>query len=281
MARVWTPGPLALRHIEAVTSISPGDFWADSQRAELYADLRAAGSLAAAVGQVAATLGLDVGEMSSTAHHPLEVELEAVPQHHRHPLEITCAREHRSFTIRGRGRGVWLIGGSTSELEEVVGAAALWRSGARLAEFRSAFPWTRVSELAFAHERGPADAVAVQWSHVDAQMRGSMDGEPFDRGIRLVEAAYAEPRLRQLFPYLSHWVLGLSRCTGYPFTTDIPWIGYAPSGDGYEVRRHGWGWDETERVLAAAATAEEAVALVVDRLPEGTGPAVAGTCDDL
>jgi len=269
------PGPLALRQTKSVTSSE--QFWAGMQHPELYADLRAAGSLAAALEQVAATLRFDVGEIIGSDRQPLQAELGGAPPLHRRPISVTSAAQVRSFTMNGWSRGVYVMSGSTPEVEELVRAAALWRSGAPLAELQSACPWLKIGELAFAHERGPADAVAVQWS----QVRARMEDEALERGIRLVEAAYSEPRLRQLYPYLSHWVLGLSRCTGFPFTDDIPWIGYSPSGDGYEVRRHGWGWSDTERVLAEAATAEEAVALLVGYLPEGTGPAVAGTCDDL
>ncbi|WP_370377651.1 DUF6193 family natural product biosynthesis protein [Catenulispora sp. GAS73] len=81
----------------------------------------------------------------------------------------------------------------------------------------------------------------------------------------------------QLLPYTSHWVLCFSRCTGNPYTYDVPCIDYVEGH--YRVRWPGWG--DTTRVLGEAATAEKAVALVVAHLPEGTGPAVTGTADEL
>ena len=48
---------------------------------------------------------------------------------------------------------------------------------------------------------------------------------------------------------------------------------------GYQVRRPGWGG--STRAIGGPVTAEEAVALVVANLPEGTGAAVAGTADEL
>jgi Family of unknown function (DUF6193) len=263
-----------------VTSTASEHGWANLRHPELYTDLQAAGSLSAALGQVAAELGLDVGDIRPNRHHPLLfADIGGAPQSHRAPITITCAAPIRSFMIDGWSRGAHLISGGTTDLRELVRAAAMWRTGAALAEIRRACPWIEVSELAFAHERGPADAVAVQWEHVRAQMREPMGDQPFELGIRVADAAYAEPRLRRLFPYTSHWVLCFSRCTGSPFTYDVPCIGYVLSEECYQVRWPGWGDDPV--VLGQAATAEEAVALVVANLPEGSGPAVAGTRDEV
>jgi hypothetical protein len=92
---------------------------------------------------------------------------------------------------------------------------------------------------------------------------------------RLVEAAYAEPKLRQLFPFTSLRALLFSQCTDYPYTWDIPLI--EPRGDGrYLVMA-------ADRVTSLGETdgAAEAVALVVAHLPADVGPAVAGSADDV
>jgi hypothetical protein len=44
--------------------------------------------------------------------------------------------------------------------------------------------------------------------------RGMSNGGP-DGFEELLEAAYAEPKLRQLYPLSSHWTLHFSRSTGY------------------------------------------------------------------
>ncbi|MEU4220785.1 DUF6193 family natural product biosynthesis protein [Actinoplanes sp. NPDC026623] len=95
----------------------------------------------------------------------------------------------------------------------------------------------------------------------------------------LIEAAYAEPRLRALFPFHSHRSLNFSRCTGFPYTHDVPVI--TPVAGRYRVT----GW-ETRSPRGPADIGEtgdprDAVALVVANLPPGCGPAVAGTADDL
>ncbi|MEV0263874.1 DUF6193 family natural product biosynthesis protein [Streptomyces sp. NPDC050617] len=91
----------------------------------------------------------------------------------------------------------------------------------------------------------------------------------------LLEAAYAEPRLRQLFPWTGMGELHFSRCTEWDWTSDIPYI--QPAADNsYWVS----GPLRTQTV-GPAATPEEAVAMVVERLPPGSGPAFAGTPEEL
>ncbi|MEU1893136.1 DUF6193 family natural product biosynthesis protein [Streptomyces pristinaespiralis] len=89
----------------------------------------------------------------------------------------------------------------------------------------------------------------------------------------MVRAAYAEPRLRQLFPMVSHGVLFLSRCTKFP-AAHVPAV-YRKVEGGYTVIAHGVG------SIGEVDTLAEAFALVVANLPEGCGPAVIGTADDV
>jgi hypothetical protein len=91
----------------------------------------------------------------------------------------------------------------------------------------------------------------------------------------LLEAAYAEPRLRQLFAWTGMGELHLSRCTEQRWTWDIPHIQPAAGGT-YWVS----GPLRSESV-GPAATAQEAIAMVVERLPAGYGPAFVGTPEEL
>ncbi|WP_198653714.1 DUF6193 family natural product biosynthesis protein [Actinocorallia populi] len=90
----------------------------------------------------------------------------------------------------------------------------------------------------------------------------------------LIDAAYAEPRLRELFPWTGMGELHFSRCTGKRWTWDIPYIG--PAKDGYRVE----GLLRTE-TIGPAADAAQAVAMVVERLPANCGPAFIGTPEEL
>ena len=117
------------------------------------------------------------------------------------------------------------------------------------------------------HEESSPDAVVeAGWQRVrdDGRVRAE-----------LLDAAYAEPRLRQLFPWTGMGELHFSRCTEPRWTWDIPYIQPA-AGRTYWVS----GPLRTESI-GPAATAREAVVMVVDRLPPGCGPAFVGTPEEL
>ncbi|WP_223179123.1 DUF6193 family natural product biosynthesis protein [Streptomyces spongiicola] len=126
------------------------------------------------------------------------------------------------------------------------------------------------------------DIVEAQWQRLlttagEPELpAGTPPLEPF---LTLVRAAYAEPLLRQLYPWTSHWRLGFSRCTAFPFTMDIPLV-YGCSVGGYRVEQPKSGPYDTEWI-GDTSTAQEAVAMVVERLPPGCGPAFIGTTEDL
>ncbi|WP_433546826.1 DUF6193 family natural product biosynthesis protein [Streptomyces sp. CA-294286] len=96
----------------------------------------------------------------------------------------------------------------------------------------------------------------------------------------LVAAAYAEPRLRQLFPWTGMWELHFSRCTEFPWTWDVPYIGPRSAGASHAGPFSVEGPSRSERV-GEAATARQAVAMVVERLPADCGPAFVGTAHEL
>ncbi|MER5306321.1 DUF6193 family natural product biosynthesis protein [Streptomyces sp. NPDC002773] len=114
-----------------------------------------------------------------------------------------------------------------------------------------------------------AEIVAAQWRTVLSYGPEVIEPE-------MVRAAFAQPRLRQLFPGVSHGILLLSRCVGYPHSRDVPAV-YPLRGGGYEVTNRAG----AEEVHGRFATAGEAFAEVAAHLPEGCGPAVLGTVHDL
>lgn len=87
-------------------STTPEDGWVKLTRPELYADLQVAGSLAAALEQVAAELRLDVGVVGPGSWgRLLSARIGAAPELHRGALEITSAALTRSFAFSGWSRG--------------------------------------------------------------------------------------------------------------------------------------------------------------------------------
>lgn len=235
----------------------------------LYPDLAAAGSLAAALELVAANLGVDVVTVPGDWGPDVSAGIAAaVPE--RRPLSVHIGAESRWFGVSGRSRGVELITGATSDLRDVVRAGMAWGEGRGLRELRSLLPFLHFTELAEAHERGPAAAVEVKWRLMRQE---AADAPDFPQFGLLVEEAHAEPRLRQLYPFSSHWTLGFNARTGVPC---LPEVAIVPSYEGspHRVQRFPHGG-----VIAEAATVQEAVALAVAHLPADLGPATAGTAE--
>ncbi|KPI15700.1 hypothetical protein OK074_2145 [Actinobacteria bacterium OK074] len=115
--------------------------------------------------------------------------------------------------------------------------------------------------------------VEAQWRKLLATADGPdwlVEGFP-----RLVRAAYAEPRLRQLYPWTGMWELHFSRCTQWRHTWDIPYAS-PRQGGGYRVDGPG-----RSQHVGEVDTADEAMAMVVARLPPGCGPAFTGNALEL
>ncbi|GKQ41781.1 DUF6193 family natural product biosynthesis protein [Streptomyces sp. A012304] len=180
-------------------------------------------------------------------------------------LQISLGGARRVFLARIWSRGVELAGGKSEDLDEVIAAASLWASGARLRELGARYPFMEIGEISEAYEEGRE--VEAKW----ALLLRSDQAE----ARRLAEEALRFPKLAGLFPYLSHHDLLLSRTTGYPFTRDAPCIRPLLSG-GYVVM-----WPETMETIATVESPRQAVEIVNAALPEQYGPAVPGTADDL
>jgi hypothetical protein len=238
---------------------------------DLYSDLITAGSLAAALNEVAVDLGINLTAVPGNWADPTVSAGIATSVPDREPLHVVIGAEERVFILSGWSRGVQLITGSTSDLRDVVNAGAAWGDGTGLQEMRELLPFLRYSELAEAHERGPAHAVDVQW-------KGLLERPPHNRASfrSLVEAAHAEPRLRQLYPFTSMWTLCFSGCTGFPYAVKAAIV---PLDDGrYGV--HGPAKAVRGDIVGEADTPQGAVALAVAHLPTGLGPAIAGSNPD-
>lgn len=177
--------------------------------------------------------------------------------------------QDRCFVMNFWGRGVLMAKGTTTSLNEAATATGVWQSGANLEDLRSACPFVHYGPLAAAHERGTA--VEAMWTIYRRTAAAHVDHD-------LIEAAYAQPQLRVLFPFHSHRSLHFSRCTGFPYTHDVPAI--IPVAGKYCVK-----WKSRSphgpADIGEAYNPRDAVALVVAHLPPRAVEAVVGTADDL
>jgi hypothetical protein len=230
---------------------------------DLYPEVAAAGSLAAALDAVAARHGLSLRTVRALEPSPLTSA--GVPSESpvRDDLGVIASTGERHLNFEGWGQGIQLIVGNTDDLVEVVRTAHLWRAGTPLHDIRRSLPFVVLTRRGEVAEQGPAEVVAAEW-----QWLRQRTGETANH-MALIEAAYNEPRLRQLYPYTSHSVLNFSTTTGYPFSPSPVSLTAHSSPPNFQV----WG---RRQVLGETATATEAVALAVAHLPADLGPAVAG-----
>ncbi|MFI8100411.1 DUF6193 family natural product biosynthesis protein [Streptomyces sp. NPDC086023] len=120
----------------------------------------------------------------------------------------------------------------------------------------------------------PPRAVEARWQQLILTWQRQRDdhevrapGSPFPDIVALLEAARAEPRLRELFPFTSDHTLRLSTSTTFPYDVQAPAVDPLPDGR-FRVCEA-----RSSRVIGYAASADEAVRLVTANLPEGLGPA--------
>jgi hypothetical protein len=244
----------------------------DAQFADLYPEVAAVGSLAAALEAAAARGGRSLGAVPpAPPDTPLHSATVPSLTGWRDNLSVSAIGAQRCYRIGGWGLGMCLIVGDTDDLGEVVEAAYGWRTGVPLHDLRRSVPFVRLTHRGEVVEQGPAAVVTAEWRMV--RQRAEEGDHPRHR--ELVETAYREPKLRQLYPYTTHQVLSFSTTTGYPFSpSPVSLTAWGPSTSFYRV------WVAGGVAVGDVSTAEDAVALAVMHLPADIGPASAGSYAD-
>jgi hypothetical protein len=179
--------------------------------------------------------------------------------------QVYVAAEERLFIFDFWARGVYLAKGQTPRLDETARAIDKWvTSSCSTADLATAFRFVVVEPKAAAYERG---------EEVEDRWRSYISEIAFPELAPFVEATSRRPQLRYLFPYTSMNTFCFSRCTGYPFTLDTPFVRPVKESR-YEVL-------SASGVVLGRGDAEAAAELVVVNFPPGCGQAAPGTADDL
>ncbi len=135
--------------------------------------------------------------------------------------------------------------------------------------------------MAAARSHGPADAVEAQWQSLRLSWQWRQEvhqirspGSPYPGIVPLLEASAAQPRLRRLYPFASHFTLLFSSSTSYPWTVQAGSIEPLHNGR-FKVRRR-----DPFAMIGEVGTAEEAVRLVLELLPIDSEPVITACADD-
>ncbi|WP_327039684.1 DUF6193 family natural product biosynthesis protein [Micromonospora maris] len=239
--------------------------------AVLYPEVAAAGSLAAALRVVAARQGLSL-PVPVTASSSLYGAGVPTIVEHREALEVSASRVERRWFICGRERdlGLALVEGNTVDLAQVVRAAQAWHDGASLTEIPEAAPFVKLTGRFEVPDRDPARLVESEWRHLRREA-AEVDWPEYSA---LIESAYAEPRLRQLYPFTSHWSLRFSTTTRPRLSHDVLVCLHPGQGKDFTITMGYMGQE-----IGKTATAEEAVSLAVSNLPADLPPVRYGSAE--
>ncbi|MET8845923.1 DUF6193 family natural product biosynthesis protein [Amycolatopsis sp. NPDC004625] len=184
---------------------------------------------------------------------PLE-ELESWPGRNvvlRSPersVDVSLGSAERVFLLQFWLRGAHVASGRTADLAAAAQAARDWAAGATTAAMSAGWPFAEFGAWAQACERG--EGIDFTWR----QFHARRDEVPQLRPLsRFIELAVDEPRLRALFPFTSHAMLGFRRTPGRGPALGV-WV--APARGGFEVRG-------PDRAAVPVPDAEAAVARVL------------------
>lgn len=236
--------------------------------AELYPEVATAGSLAAALRLVAAAQGLSF-PVREAQGDPMRAALVPTTLAHRRELEVGASHVERRWFVRARERDqdLSLLGGDTEDLSGIVRAAHAWHDGAPLDEIAEVAPFLRLTGRFEVPDGDPVLLAESEWWYLRAH--AAEEGTPEYRA--LIEAAYAEPVLRRLYPFTSHWALRFSTTTRPALSHEVAVCLFAGREHDYSARMNYLG-----PVVGRAATAQELVALAVRHVPAGLGPVRSG-----
>jgi Family of unknown function (DUF6193) len=231
----------------------------------LYPDIASQGSLAAALEVAAKQLALEIPVTSATDDKLLSASVESrLP--HRHPLRVRARNRERTWSISGRDsfQDLALVDGQTDDLSEIARAAYAWHTGAALEEIRRDTPFVHLTGRFEVPDRDPVRLAAAEWECLRTEARELVwDWAPAYHA--LIEAAYAQPALRKLYPFTSHWALRFATSASRQITDSVGPIVIAHSAGRYSVRAD-LAADES---LAEATSAPEVIAATMRFMPAG------------
>jgi hypothetical protein len=228
--------------------------------AVLYPDVAERESLAATLQAMAADQDLSLS-MVATDSDPLRHATAPSIVPHREALFVAAWHFERRWWVSGSANNGMLVSGVTDDLSHVPAVVHAWAEGATLSEIDQAASFDLLTGRSEVPDDNLAGVIGAEWQFMlkDAQRSDWPEYQT------LIEAAYAEPKLRRLYPYTSHWALSFSAIP-YPFTSSFVSLAASRGGD-YTIRES---WSGP--ALAQVPTPAQAIAIAVDRLPEGLDP---------
>lgn len=233
---------------------------------EFYPEIAKAGNLKAALNNEFETINSKLavsenGNMDMIPFSYAHVELE------NKFSQVYIAVEKKLYLPDFWKEGVCLAHGGINDIRLLATSLDCWLTrDIKISELAGQFNFIKLNPKALAFEDG--DEIKYTWN--------SLLNDPDHSELHpFIQIAIEDEILGKLFPFTSLSRLCFSRCTGYPYTYDLPIVCPVWGKDNiFEVRL-------LDSSLIGTGNAKEALEIIKNIIPTNMGPAVKGTADDL
>jgi hypothetical protein len=231
-----------------------------------YPEIKKAGSLVKAI-QYELNLinsGLTVQNINEESSHPLTNV--AIINYNKF-VEVGVFKSVKTYSLSFSRNGTCIASGHTTNIKELVSATEVWlNQDIKTLDFTRNFEFVGALDHASAFDNGTE--IEYYWN--------KCFNEPYlqESGIAdFIAEALKHKRIQNLFPFMSMDCLCLSRCTGYPYTTDIPAI-IALGKKEYRIV-------DMEQKTIFEGQLDNALEVLLGHIPENVGRAKSCTAEDL
>ncbi|MDF2706818.1 MAG: hypothetical protein K0R62_2470 [Nonomuraea muscovyensis] len=133
-----------------------------------------------------------------------------------------------------------------------------WAEGAGLDEIGQGASFDLLTGRFEVPDKNSVGVIASEWQWL---LKDAVDAD-WPQYQALIESAHAEPKLRRLYPFTSHWALSFSSTPDSPFSPPFVSIDSPRGTADYTIRER---WNGP--ALTYVTTPAEAIAIAVDRIP--------------
>jgi len=180
--------------------------------------------------------------------------------------QIFIAKYKRTFSVDYWKQGVCLAHSSIGNKRNVALSINEWIiNNNNIKEFTEKYPFVIFNDIAEDFENN--NEVDYSWKKYLKEIPKS---HPELKDF--VFESYKNNKIKKLFPYMSLNNFCFSRCTGYPYTTDCPYV-YVENGIIIIKNRKG--------KILGKGNVEESIKIILDNIPDDFSFAVKGIADEL
>ena len=180
--------------------------------------------------------------------------------------QILLAKNKRVFLVDYWKQGILLANSGIGNKRNAALSINEWlMKDNNFGEFREKYPFVVFTDIAEDFENN--NEVDYSWKKYLKEIP-----EHYPELQNFVFAAYKNNTIKKLFPFMSLNNFCFSRCTGYPYTTDCPYV-YVE--DGIIIIKN---W---EGKILGKASVKESIKIILDNIPDDFSFAVKGIVDEI